>query len=234
MSRFPLHGLTSTFRKFQTRESLLPHEEKAIINFVNRFTTCTLNPASIAGMTRDKTLKEQSLKVVNIVKCANIHHHTKTCRKYDITCRFKFGKFPIWKTLISKPSQLLDSKQQENMPDYKALLKKVRSILDNDEIIQSVLSQYPDKELECRKDFEKNREIRIKKVLNFAGLNTEEDFDMYLEALEFSQGGYSVLLERDIDEMFVNSYNPEWQHRSSNLPGLFFCNNLHNGILHKR
>ena len=158
LSRFPLHGLTSTFRKFQTRERLLPHEEKAIINFVNRFTTCTLNPASIAGMTRDKTLKEQSLKVVNIVKCANIHHHTKTCRKYDITCRFKFGKFPIWKTLISKPSQLLDSKQQENMPDYKALLKKVRNILDNDEIIQSVLSQYPDKELECRKYYETNRE----------------------------------------------------------------------------
>ena len=33
---------------------------------------------------------------------------------------------------------------------------------------------------------------------------------MYIEALKYSKAGYSVILERDIDEVFINSYNPEW------------------------
>ena len=48
LKRFPLYGLSAAFKKFQTKEDLLEHEEKAIIIFANRFTTCTLNEASIA------------------------------------------------------------------------------------------------------------------------------------------------------------------------------------------
>ena len=33
---------------------------------------------------------------------------------------------------------------------------------------------------------------------------------MYEEALTFSSPGYSVVLARDIDELFVNNYNSEW------------------------
>ena len=43
-----------------------------------------------------------------------------------------------------------------------------------------------------------------------AGLKTEEDYKNYELALQMSPSGYTVILERDIDEMYVNSYNPEW------------------------
>ena len=211
LSKFPLFGITSAFKKFQTREQLLPFEEQAIINFANRFTTCTLNAASIERMTCDQNLKKRGSEVVDIVRCVNIHNHTRTCKKYDTICRFGFGKFPIWKTLISKPSLLPESEKQEMLAKYTKILKDVRKILDDEEALKSIISKYPNKETETRKDYVKNREKRIKEVLQLAGLKTEDDFEMYVQALETSKGGYSIILERDIDEeMFVNSYNPEW------------------------
>ena len=36
---------------------------------------------------------------------------------------------------------------------------------------------------------------------------TEEE---YMEALKYSKAGYNVILKRDLDELYVNSYNPEW------------------------
>ena len=36
------------------------------------------------------------------------------------------------------------------------------------------------------------------------------DYDMYLRALKTSKTGYSVVQKRDIDEIYINSYNIEW------------------------
>jgi hypothetical protein len=51
---------------------------------------------------------------------------------------------------------------------------------------------------------------RILKVLALAGLESESGIALYEEALTFSLAGYSVLVERDLSEIYVNSYNPEW------------------------
>ena len=206
-SKFPLVGISAAFIKFQTQEELLKHEEEAIINFANKFTTCTLNKATIESMTEDPDLKHRGAEVLEIVMSVNIHNHTRTCKKYLTFCRFGFGKFPVWKTLVAKPSKLLTAERKEQ---FRKLLKDVRNILDDEDIIKKILSKYPEKKSENRKDYLKHREERIKKILNLAGLKTEEQYDLYLSALEASTSGYSILLERDIDEMFVNSYNPEW------------------------
>ena len=91
------------------------------------------------------------------------------------------------------------------MEEYKTLLAKVKSVLDDDEAIEKILSEYPNKENESRDEYVENREIRIKKVLNMAGLSTEVEYQTYLDALATCQYGYSILLERDIDERYVNS-----------------------------
>ena len=44
---FPLYGVLTAFKKFRTNEDLMPYEEKAVINFTDRFTTCTLNAEMI-------------------------------------------------------------------------------------------------------------------------------------------------------------------------------------------
>ena len=223
ISRFPLFGISSAFKKFQTHETLLPYEECAIIQFANKFTTCTLNPASISEMTEHPDLKKKSDKVAEICECVNIHRHSRTCRKYETICRFNFAKFPIWKTLISKPVNLPLTEKQEKMNKYKEILTKVKAIIDDDELIQKILSEYPDRKNETRVEYIKNREIRIKKVLNLAGLKSQEDYDLYVEALQASSGGYSILLERDISAMFVNSYNPEWARAWNGNTDLQIC-----------
>ena len=30
------------------------------------------------------------------------HHHTKACRKHGGNCRFRYPKFPMWKTVLSR------------------------------------------------------------------------------------------------------------------------------------
>ena len=207
LSKFPLLGISSAFMKFQTLERLQEHEESAVKNFANKFTTCTLNKATLEEMTDDPILKRQSADLLDIIMAVNIHNHTRTCRKYDTTCRFKFPKFPVWKTLISKPSSLIT---KESKALYDKILKDVRAVLDDEDIILNILAKYPDKKNELREDYKRNRKVRILKVLNLAGLKTQDDYDLYISALEFSGSGYSILLERDIDEMYVNSYNPEW------------------------
>ena len=163
ISRFPFFGISSAFKKFQTHEALLPYEEAAMINFVNKYTTCTLNPASIAEMTENPKLKGKSKEVAEIRKCANIHRHSRTCRKYETICRFNFAKFPIWKTLISKPLNLPSTEKEKKMKEFKNILSRVKTIIDDQEKIDNVLNEYPDRSQETREEFVKNREIRIKK-----------------------------------------------------------------------
>ena len=54
------------------------------------------------------------------------------------------------------------------MKKYKEVLSRVKTIIDDNELIDKILSTYPDRAHENREEFIKNREIRIKKVLNLA------------------------------------------------------------------
>ena len=54
---------------------------------------------------------------------------------------------------------------------------------------------------------ENRRKKRILKILELAKVSTEN----YLLALQEScRKGITVILQRDIDEIYVNNYNPEW------------------------
>ena len=39
---------------------------------------------------------------------------------------------------------------------------------------------------------------------------SDSDICLYEEALTYSSSGFSIVLERDVSEMYINSYNPEW------------------------
>ena len=53
------------------------------------------------------------------------------------------------------------------------------------------------------------RRRRIDAVLEKAGLKSKEEKQKYQTALECSFSGYKIVMARDIDELWVNSYNPE-------------------------
>merc|ERR1711954_584461 len=65
-------------------------------------------------------------------------------------------------------------------------------------------SEY-DKNKETKEEYKTNRELRINEILKIAGVTMAE----YIDALSYSRTGYSVVLERDIDETDINFYNIE-------------------------
>ena len=78
-------------------------------------------------------------------------------------------------------------------------------MLEDESIVSSIMKKY-NKETESREEYKINREKRIKELLDIANV----EYDDYVEALSWSRAGYSVHLQRDIDEIYINSYNPEW------------------------
>ena len=169
--------------------------EEAVINFANKFTTVSFNPS---------TISEPAVDIVNMV---NIHHHTKGCYKYNSHCRFSFPKSPVWPTLISCPKS--GSEMLKNTTNPKQILDKVKKLLIDGETVQKIMQEY-NKKNESKEEYAMNHEVRIKKLLSLVGLITEEDFKLYIDAVKMNSGGYSIILTRDIDEVFFNSYNPEW------------------------
>jgi hypothetical protein len=169
-----------------------------------------LNPELAAKMIDANYDKEHGLKIIKIVKECMIHYHTKACRKYGsvVACRFRFPKYPIWKTILTSCHVDEDDLEarKERMDKHKKVLASVLEILDNTEMIDSIMEEY-DKENETISEYRNNRKERILKVLEYANIDPED----YITALkEISRKGINVILARDIDELYVNNYNQEW------------------------
>ena len=88
-------------------------------------------------------------------------------------------------------------------------MNRVREVLKDKEFLQTVLEEFPQKEEKSKQEAIQGRRKRIDKVLNKAGYVTEEDKVKYQQALSISPSGYQVVYARDIDELMVNSFNPE-------------------------
>ena len=177
---------------------------------MDRTVTCTLNPDLAAKMIDVSKTREDGLKIIEIVKDVQIHYHTKSCKKHGCTsaCRFRFPKFPIWKTIITK-SQVFDEDtdaKNERLERHAKVLEKVMIVLEEAEVIEGIMSEY-NKDMESIDEYKLNRKKRILKVLELADVDPDE----YLTALkESSRKGVNVILARDIDELYVNNYVPEY------------------------
>ena len=85
----------------------------------------------------------------------------------------------------------------------------MKEVLNDEEAINTILENNP-KELETTEyEAKEGRKLRIDAVLEKAGLKTMEQKQEYYEALSFSSSGYTIVMARDVDELMVNSYNPE-------------------------
>ena len=127
----------------------------------------------------------------------NKHHHTKTCRKHDTTCRFKYPRFPAPYTIIVQPVQAESvEKEQELLIKYREILRKVKHVLENEELVSEIRMKYNKKE-ETIEEHKINIEKRIREMLDAAGV---DEYDDYIKALETSKTGYSIVQRRDLDE----------------------------------
>ena len=128
--RKPLKGLNHVFQKLRNEDDLTPEDLKCLENFIDGFTTVSINP-NIVGE-----------DVVKIVLEVNVHHHTKTCRKYDSSCRFNYPRFPTPKTIVAKPLKGKKEDVQKMMKNFDDILQKVSKILEEKEVIEKIMLSY--------------------------------------------------------------------------------------------
>ena len=127
-----------------------------------------------------KRTKEDGIKIINIAKACLNHYHTKACRKYGSPgCRFRFPKFPMWETILTKSNINVDDTDSKRQEDQKKILEKVIIILEDTETINDIMNKF-DKENESIDMYRKNRKKRILKVLELAGVDPDE----YVTALK--------------------------------------------------
>ena len=117
--------------------------------------------------------------------------------------RFQFPRFPSSKTLIARPEAAADKDEYE-MGQVK--LKKVRNVLLDNEKMDNIREQHPLIEDATEEEYVLKREERIRAMLEEA----EVDYDEYHKYLEMNKKGVMVVLQRDIDEVFINPFNTVW------------------------
>ena len=113
-----INVLKTTFKKIRLDKSLNNEEIIELERFADTFVTCS----------------NKSPLTDEIVNKVNTHHHTKSCRKYNTTCRFNFPKYPTRKTIISIPARVtyqIEEERQEKIRITTQILKKVKLILED-------------------------------------------------------------------------------------------------------
>ena len=191
-------GITVAFQKFRHFQPLAPEEETAICKFADASVTCSTSPAQVGT-----EVSQIALKV-------NHHHHTRACRKYNGVCRFNYPRLPSCQTLLAKPLNMENSGEEKRLKkEYQNILQAVKTKLEEEGVIQTIMAGY-NKSLETLEEYVRNRKARIQSLLVLAGF-TPEHITLYENALAWSnKSGNTIVLARDIDETYINSFNPEW------------------------
>ena len=92
------------------------------------------------------------------------------------------------------PECEFDEEKNNNLKYYAETLAKVKEVLEDEELIQTIMDKYKKKE-ETKEEFRINRKKRILELLAVAEVSEED----YVESLSYSRAGYSVHLKRDLD-----------------------------------
>ena len=109
------------------------------------------------------------------------HTHSSSCLRYGL-CRFGIPKMPSPVTLISS--------EPENADDKVKIVNGAKQVFSQ---VQKILDEIS--------DFEN---VTLDHVLEASRVTMEE----YIGALNVSKNGHSVVLQRKLQEMNINNYNP--------------------------
>ena len=113
---------------FKDAPTLQTNSKTEIINFINKHISCEITDIKI-----DKTLHK-------LVIARQTHYHTKTCKKFNLPCRFYFKRPPSDHTIITKPSTLT----KEQIKDIKTILLSVMETIQDKQknpLLQEILKQ---------------------------------------------------------------------------------------------
>ena len=186
-------GITNIFRSLKVKALFDDQQLQTLKRFIDNFISCSL------------TVTDENFKCIeSIVKEVQVHHHTKTCQKYKTKCRFGYPKLPSEETIIAQP---LNKEDFNSEKDYKSKLLQLENTLKQ---VKEVLSEMDDLfHSKVEDDHKKLKEIQNKgldDIWRRAKVTRKE----YYEALRVTKKGKVIILKRNLEELWVNNYNPEW------------------------
>ena len=191
--------LSEAFQKLRDDLKLSKPEKDAIAILTDQFVTCSLNPAIVTQ------------KVVDIALKVNCHYCTRKCQS---RCKYNFPRFPLKNTLVIDKHEFDDVIEDtslditiEEASNFRKILIDVQEILKDEEKMNALKIKFPNKGVTQEENYQFRAE-RIDEMLKLAG---GISYDKYIMAIKKAKRhGSAVLLQRDIDEIYVNNYNPEW------------------------
>ena len=132
------------------------------------------------------TTPDQELN--GIVKDVQKHNHSKSCQKYGTSCRFGFPKLPARYTLIAQPlPDSLDPEEKKTKEEQaKKVLTAAKELLESPDI---------------------NENMSIDQFTKALGVTDQE----YHELISIMEKGTQLIHKRNVNERFINCYNPEIQ-----------------------
>ena len=193
--------LIEAYEKLRKSEKLLNAERRALEIFADKFCKCSLNPVEVGK------------KVAKIAEDVNEHGHSKSCKKVEPKCRWKFPRFPLIKTTFVDAKREIPEDEKLSDEDRVTILKRVKSVLVEEKDGKEKKSKIVD---DVMRKFQKTKatiETRIHEILQLASKDGGDNikYDQYERAVhQQPEKGCKMYLKRDIDEIFINNYNPEW------------------------
>ena len=191
----PLKGIANAFKKIRFNRKLTEDDIAVLVKFFDFFTTVSIH---------DRTVGKDVAKIAQEV---NRHHHSKTCRKRGTRCRFNYPKPLSPYTIIAKPIEGKSPEaKKEILEKNHENINKVLDVLEDKDNLEKIMGQF-DKQSEIPgDDHDDCKAERIQEACKMADVEYKD----YVAALGQTEYGYSVVLSRDVDEMYINSYNAEW------------------------
>ena len=114
-------------------------------------------------------------------------------------------RFPTNETIIAKPLKGTKAEKDAVLKKSQEILSKVSGVIEDTETIAEIMNKYK-KQLESKLEHPQCIKDRIIELC----LKAKVTYEDYMKALAISKVGYKVVLQRDLDEIYVNSYNIEW------------------------
>ena len=191
----PLKGIHKVFQKLRHSEKLSKEDISVLTTFIDAFTTVSTHGPTVGN---------------DVAKCVievNTHRHSRTCLKRGTDCRFNYPRPPAPYTIIAEPLDELDEAERKKiLKRHRETIKAVLDVIEGSSAMEDILNKFDKNSEKAGTEHNQGLETRIKELCKQAKVSYED----YLKALSTSKMGYAVVLQRDLDEVYVNSYNKEW------------------------
>ena len=239
---FIFDDIEKTFEDLSEDKVLQDTQMKSLAKFADKFISCSLKNEKVSDVVKDVNYHKCTRSCQKYGSLCRFHFPKLPIHETIVSSPAKIvEKDEILRNLTLKHAKEAFNTIQEFYPQYSKNLTEEgkkksdekqkeynKTIAVIDEEIPFLKEKFHD--ADYREETLKRRliaflnHLKMKKILNYDDKENEDELSRiknmtdeqmlakYKKYLQFSSTGYRIIHQRDIDEVFVNNYNPEFLH----------------------